>query len=348
MSYPFPINIDRNQISKFSFSNWENTMNAYESLRVNLKLPSFLSLYRADTICPAPKMPFVDLGYFKDQNKEVEIIIQASAMQHEIALEDYYAYFAKTAKEEIINKRLIDNDPDKADFLTLRKFEDSQVWITRKTGFKTWMGKGVFVITLNLSCNETVYHKYADLFYFMMHSFQLKNTPEYTLAEQLRLIARKYPLDFGTYIPFSWKETKLHFDTMVDMRTCFKKKFRGTISGMLNINARKIEEDRKNNYKAMLNTYLEPYVKQGLVIDEINFFKTKKYPNIPNAEECNHNFKISQQGKKIALNIRILIFQVSNCWVYIDVIGFGENQNFEAWAINKRAFQLACSELKTV
>jgi len=346
MNYYFPISVNRSKVSQFSFTKWSNTMNLYDELKIQIELPDILNLYRADTICPAPKMPIVDLGYFKDKKGKIEVIIQASVIQHEIALEDYYIYFTNQTKETIVKERLIDNDPDKADFLTVKRFQDGQNWVTRRTGFKIWMGKGAFVVTLNFACEESVYDSYADMFYYMMSSFSLLKLPDYDMAEQLRLFARKYPLDFATYVPFSWREGNQHFDTLIDMRSTFKKQYHGIVSGILSINSMKLEENKNISKKEILHKYLAAYEKQGLVIDKIQFSPIEKMLDFETVEKCDHKFSINQNGTLVVLNLKIFLVKIKEYWFYIDLIGIDKSQDYEAWAINKRAFLLAIKYLK--
>jgi len=346
MNFNFPLEVDFSDVSQYDFSTWRNTMNVYEQLQIQLELPSILHLYRADTICPAPNVPFVDLGYFKDKNGKIEVIIQSSVIQHELSLEDYYTYFSLNSKEKIINKRLIDNNPDKADLLTIKKFEDGQSWVTRRTGFKIWMGEGALVITLNFACEANTYNDYADMFFYMMNSFKLINEPEYDLAEKLRLYSRRYPLDFATYIPFSWKEDSHRIDMPDNMQSTFKKQFRGIVSGILHINAQKINNENSSR-DALLSNYLAPCIKQGLNLQEVEFTSEKSFFGFTEIEKCDHDFFIDENGTKIGMNVKIYLMKRKKCWFYIGIIGLSESQNFEVWAINKRAFYFAIDELKT-
>jgi hypothetical protein len=322
-------------------------MNLYDELKFEFSLPDFLQLHRADTICPAPKMPFVDLGYFKDKLQRVEVIIQASAMQHETALEDYFTYFAMQSGEQIIQQRLIDQDPDYADQLLLKKFADGETWITRRTGFKTWMGEGAFVITLNMSCNEAVYNDYADVFFFMIHSFRMLQAPDYQMAEELRLVSRRYPLDFATYLPTSWIEDHHHSDSLTEMNASFKKSFRDVVSGLLNINVLTIDNQAEEP-KEVLDKFLEKYKSQGLQVSKMKFENTKELPGFGSVLTSKHDFVLKQEKHKIGLYLELYLVRKTNLWLYIDLMGFGREQDFEAWAINKRCMQLLLKHFKTL
>ena len=352
MELYFPTSINREAIQHIEFVEWSNTQNQSEQMRVRLRVPKFLKLKSAHTFEPTPEQPFIDLAYFKDEAGSVELIVQASVIQHEIALDDYYTYMAEVAKENCIKKRWIDHDNDKPDLLLSKTFDDQQTWITRRFGFKNYMKYGAFVITLNMACNINLYDKYADVFYYILQSFKPVVEPKFHLAETLNLFSRRYPIDFMTYIPSSWAYMHHHNDTTDFMNAVFVKKMLNQVFGKITINT--LKKQKKMTHEQMLKTYLAPYEAHGFDASLVLLSSTNALDACFKnglAYACTFPYKRSREGKQddvITAELSIMLAQNTENWFYIESFGFAKNENFEPWAVRKRALELVIKNLKTI
>ncbi len=347
MDLYFPTELNAAAIRGVRFQEWTNDEHRFNLLKCTVAIPDFLFLFKSNPNPPVPAVPFVDLGYFRDraENQTFEIIIQAGAIQHEISLNDYYAYLATLSQEEIIQQRLIDNDTEKPDILLSKRFSDGQTWITRRTGYKVWMEHGAFVVTLNLACNQNYYYQNADLFYYILSTFKPLYTPEYQLAERLKLVTRRYPVDFATYVPMSWHEVHHHNDTVDEMRACFTKTFKNQVSGALTINT--VSMRQYPTSEAVLWEYLKPYFDKGFDFNAIRFQEAAVFGGF-NTVADSINFTYWSGGNGIQYNLTFYLAHNSDNWFYVEMFGLAKAQDFDSWAINKRALQLLIQNFKTV
>ncbi len=348
MELYFPIEINEEVVRYTRFLEWSNHDHQSDLLKYVLLIPDFMFLFKSNPIPPTPATPFTDLGYFRDrpQGQTVEVIIQASVIQSEVALEDYYISLASMSGEEVVQRRLINNNTDKPDMLLTKRFSDGETWVTRRTGYKVWMGEnGAFVVTLNLACHLNYYYQNADLFYYSLSTFRPVFTPEYQLAERLKILTRRYPVDFATYLPMSWKEVHHHHDTMQEMKACFTKTLRNQIVGMLTVNAAKIQQ--YPNAETILWTYLKNYTDKGFDFNAIQTRKAQVFSKFHTVADS-INFTYHQGGKSMQYNLTFYLAQNDNAWFYVEMFGLAKSQNFEAWAINRRAIQLLIENFKTI
>ncbi len=347
MEVYFPTELNAAAIRGVRFQDWSNDRHTSELLKCTMMIPDFLFLFKSDNNPPVPAVPFVDLGYFRDreQNQTFEVIIQAGAIQHEISLVDYYTYLAKVSQEEVMQLRLIDNNTEKPDFLVSKRFLDGQTWVTRRTGYKVWMGGGAFVVTLNIACNMNYYYQNADLFYYMLSTFRPVNVPEYALAERLKLFSKRYPVDFASYIPFSWSEMHHHNDTMDEMKAGFTKRFKDRISGGFTVNA--VSMRQYPTSEMVLWYYLKEYFDKGLDFNTISLQKASVFDGFDTVADS-INFTYYSGGSATQYNLTFYLGNDSNNWLYVEMFGLAKGQDFDAWAINKRTLQLFIENFKTI
>jgi hypothetical protein len=344
----FPTELSPEVIRSMRFREWSNQDHKTNQLKISLVVPEYLFLFKSNINPPVPKAPFVDLGYFRDreQNQMLEIIIEAGVIQHEISLSDYYNYMAQKSGEEVLQQRFIDDDTDKPDMLLSKKFPDGQTWITRRTGYKVWMGEnGAFVVTLNMACNQNYYYQNADMFYYILSTFRPVYPPEYQLAERLKLHTKRFPVDFATYVPISWTEVHHHNDTMEEMKSGLTKIYKEQLSGVLTVNAASMR--KYPTAETILWPYLSAYFDKGFDFNTISTREANVFGRFHTVADS-INFTYRQAGQAMDYNLTFYLGNDSNNWFYVEMFGLAKTQDFEAWAINKRALQLLIQNFKTV
>jgi hypothetical protein len=344
MSIYFPTSRVANITKMVQFSEWTNPENPYRELNVKMAIPNFLYLFTADYRCPTPNKPFINLGYFKGKSADVEVIIEVSVIQHEVSLLEYYTFFAAQNKEQIIQQRLLENS-DQPDLLLTKTFDDGQAWITRRAGYKVWMGEGAFIITLNMGCKQDVYPQLADIFFYMLTTFKLIHEPAYQLAERLILFSKRYPLDFATYIPQSWQKVYDYQETNEEMKSCFLKQYRGQMIGTLSLNI--ISDLHVQTPEQVAHHYLDEYAKKGLNLSTIKIRELSALNRQSGLFYINEivNFKNEEEQEEYELTIYIK--REKRAWAYFELFGIPLNDNPEATLINRRALELILEHFRT-
>jgi hypothetical protein len=347
MELYFPIDFNKEALKWIRFKDWSNTDHRNHSLKCVLSLPDFMVLFNSNPEPPIPQMPFSNLAHFRDreQNQTIEILIQASVIQSEVTLLDYYGYWAQKSKEELIQTRFVDNNTDKPDMLLSKRFSNGQTWITRRTGYKVWMGHGAYVVTLSIACDLTYYAQNADLFFFIITSFRPSYTPDYNLAERLTLFSRRYPVDFATYVPMSWEEVHHHNDTMQEMKSCLTKTYKKQISGVLTVNTATLRQYPTT--ETILWPYLNAYFNKGFDFNAIKTREANVFGRFHTvADSINFTYRLGAESMEY--NLTFYLGNDTDHWFYVEMFGPSKVQDFDAWAINKRALQLFIENFKTV
>lgn len=348
MELYFPTELNSEVTRSMRFREWNNQDHKTNKLRCSIIVPEYLLLFKSNLNPPVPSTPVIDLGYFRDreQNPTLEVIIEASVIQHEISLSDYYIYLAQQSQEEVLQLRYINEDTDKPDMLLSKRFPDGQTWITRRTGYKVWMGEnGAFVVTLNMACNQNYYYQNADLFYYILSTFRPVHPPEYQLAERLMLFTRRYPVDFAAYVPMSWKEVHHHNDTMQEMKACWTKTYKKQISGFLTVNAATLRQ--YPTAESILWPYLNAYFDKGLDFNVINTREANVFGKFHTVADS-INFTYRRGNESMEYNLTFYLGNDADHWFYVEMFGPSKVQDFDSWAINKRTLQLFIENFKTV
>ncbi|MEZ6137682.1 MAG: hypothetical protein R3C53_22575 [Pirellulaceae bacterium] len=315
---------------------WSNDWHETELLKFQLMLPEFMQLFKSDPRAPHPDTPIIDLAYFRDQleKPKIEILVQASVMQHECALRDFYLMWSELAGDEILQMREVDGAPDHPDIRSRRSFPDGQTWVTRQTGYKVWMGFSAFVVTLNIGCEESLYEEHAELFDEIVSSFGPTVPPEHSLAESTRLWSKRYPFDFASYLPVSWKELHHHNDTLDQMRLAFTRSFRDVTASCLAVQA--VTRDIHPEKTDFLNEVFSTWTEQGLNPAEITY---QSGPLLGNHKTREGVAKFTYHGAAGSTDYeyRFLLAEPENCWFIVELVCFHKDQDFETWAIANRA-----------
>lgn len=337
MKYLFPLNIDKDKLKEVSFKSWQYNKIKNSALHFSIEVPESFKLLKSFDVLPSVQAPVIDCAYFKEERMQMEVIIECSYLPTEIYLSHYYEQLSKSAGEELIEQRFLMDDLDKPDMLTSRKFKDGETWITRRTGYKIFIGDGAYVLTLNIAANITVYNDLADLVYAIFSSFTLANKPAYALAERLRLFSRKDPGDFATYIPFSWVELHHHNNTLKKFNAVFTKKLRNKVIGMLNIST--LAKSEAKTEEEALTVFHSGYEKQGIKAHAIKTSASKEIPCFKTVQKGTGVFK-NPEGEN---ELTFYIAEHKKCWFYLELFGPAKSNNFEAWAVNTRALNLVAS-----
>lgn len=341
----FPISYNKYELSEFGLQLYEHKDARMEELKFSMLIPDSFRLIKKTIDPPDINMPLTDCVYYKSEHGDIEVIVQCQHIQYEISLEHYYQYFSQQGGETIIEKRLINDNEDKPDLLCQKTFPDGQTWVTRRTGYKVWNGAGAFVITINAATNISDYAKYATLLYAITSSLYPVKKPEWELAERLLMVTRRYPVDFATYIPISWKEYHHHSDTMDEMNLVYTKTLRKVISGMLSMCC--IAEYKVGGKEAILQKCHKGYIEQGADLSHIHTEKTDDLQLFTNVIKGTADF-MQKGNEKLKNNITFYLAKKGNNWVYLEMFGPAKDSDFEAWSLNDRALEIMKDRMAAV
>lgn len=323
---------------------WRYDAALRKELKFSILIPQAFTLFKSFPTPPSIQQPFVDCAYFKSPDGQMEVIVQSSFMESELALQHYLEYLAQLAGETIEHLRLIDDNPDQPDLLVSRKFPDGQTWITRRMGYKVYGGDCAVILVVHAAVNLDYYAKHAELLYCMASSLQPLEKPAYALAEKLRIFSKRYPGDFATYIPESWQELHHHNNSMKKYNAVFTKKLRNKISGVLNISTLSVDEAYAP--QVALKRFHEGYAKQGMQMHTIPLVKSTEIKCFASTLKGEMEFPASADQPQLKNQITFYIAEFKGAWFYIEMFGPARSTDFEAWAINWRALNLVTEHFK--
>ncbi len=331
-------------IENFDWKTFSFNQSKFKELHFTIRLPNGFDLVVADPDAPSLQKPYIDAAYFK-AGKNAEVLVQVSAIEHEVSLFDYYNFFLTEGKEQLLHHRFINQNQDQPDLLSQRTFPDGQTWLTRKTGYKVWNGSGAFVITVNTACNTSKYkEETAHVMLEIMQSLKAIHEIEYDKAEIQYLFTRRYPIDFACYLPVSWHELHHHNNTMEYMNLAFLKKVGENPVGVIYVQAKAITYDQtlENAVSGFLKMYADRFELENKKVDRPLQFKhfTGK---VTEGEVLLHPQK---EETPVFNYLRYLIFKHGNFWFYIEVNSYRIDENFECHTISKRALQLVCENFR--
>lgn len=334
----FPISHNKQVAEDYGLRTYVNKESQMEEMKFSIRIPSSFTLIKKMDEPPVPEMPVADLAYFKSTGGDLEVIVQCTHIQYEVSLEHFYHYTAELSGEQEVEKRLINQNEDKPDLLAQRTFPDGQTWVTRRTGYKVWNGAGAFVITVNAATNINDYVKYAELLYAITSSLQPVKQPEWTLAERLAMVSRRFPVDFATYIPISWKEYHHHSDTVDEMNLVYTRTLRKSISGMMSMCC--IAEYKVGGTEAVLKKCHKGYLEQGADLSNLRLMKTDDLQIFNNVMKGTVDFPQEHGDQKKKNNITFYLAKKGNNWIYLEMFGPAKDTDYEAWSLNDRAFEI--------
>ena len=342
----FPTSINKQAIESIGLKNYTNRDALREEMKFSLRIPTSFTLIKKSNEQPTPDSPVIDLAYFKSATGDLELIVQCVHIQYEVSLEHYYHYLADLSMEQIVEQRLINNDEDRADLLTQRTFPDGETWLTRRTGYKVWNGAGAFIITVNAATSSTNYIKYAELLYAITSSLEPVKKTEWSLAERLLLVTGRYPVDFATYIPISWKEYHHHSNTMDELNLIYTHSLRSAISGMASVCC--IAEYKVGGTEALLRKCHQGYVEQGADLSNLKTAKTDDVGPFTNVLKGTVDFPAVNKPSRQKSNITFYVAKKGNNWVYMEMFGPSKDTDYEAWSLNDRALEIMKDKMVSV
>lgn len=326
------------------FKTWSNTEHQADLLKFHLSIPRAMQLFKSDNAAPRPDFPIRDLAYFRDDLKKpkLEILVQASVIQQEVSLKDYYTRWTQVRGADILQQRCVENDPDSPDILLAQNFPDGETWISRRTGYKTWMQHGAFVVTLDVGCPLEAYKQNADMICEVVDSLRPNSPPKYALAEDLKLWSKRYPFDFTSYLPASWKELHHHNDTPEQMHLAFTREFKGVPAGL---SIRAVSREKQPDKTELLRECVAPWTTQGLDATQFTFAQGPSLGELKTTEAA-ANFTYRAEEQEIQYEYRMLFAEPKDCWLQVELISLAKEQDFEAWSVNNRALEIFVSRFK--
>jgi hypothetical protein len=327
-------------------TDWNNADHPRQELRCRLQLPAGAVCGESTRLWPGDSRPVVDLAWFRvfDEDNPLEIIIQASAMQHEVALRDYYRLWSRSSGEEELDLVLVNDDPDAPNQLVERAFPDGQKWITRRAGFKVWQGFLGWVVTVNVACPAARFADNAQLLKSIAGSLVPAEPAEYRLAEHLRLVTRGQPVDFASYLPLSWKELPHRHDDDAPLRNVWLKKLRDQTTGTFSLVA--AGKEQFSTSESFLAEAVSTWKAQCVDPQQLQFdppTTTGSWKTVRGQQDVT----IDQPGGPIEYRLELLLADTGTHWFHAEVFGPSPGNDFEAWAINRRALDLFTRQLRT-
>jgi hypothetical protein len=344
MSTFFPTIADTKNLN---LKKWINNESISEEMRFEILLMSQGDVIKQDIDFPTVEKPVIDCIFYENKSLKVQVIVQCMFIESEVSLQHYMEYFSMQANEKILEQRCINNDCDKPDMLASRSFDDGETWITRRTAYKRWAGEGAYVIIANVATDQKLYNQNAALLFAISNSLKPIGIPEYDKAERLKLVTKRYPLDFATYLPWSWEDVHHHNDTLQKMNLVYTKTIRGEIKGVFSITCRLWSEDF-NEMNDVLKEVHKPYKVQGINLNGFTLSKTDSVKGFPNFMKGSIDFPQDTAGGSKKNNISFYIGKKNNAWFYSEIFGPAKETDFEAWAINDRAMEIANENMHTL
>jgi hypothetical protein len=338
----FPTAYNKQALAADPLKQYEHKDAQRNEMRFTIGYPASFRVVGRSFDEPTVGQPFIDCLFLESASGDLQVIVQCSYMQYEVSLENYYEQMMLQAGEMQLDKRLINDQKDKPDILSQKNFPDGQIWVTRRTGYKVWCGEGAFVITVNAATNLENYTRYAELIYAIASSLQSVVKPEWTLAERLLLVSKRYPVDFATYIPISWKEYHHHNDTVDEMNLVYTKTYGNTLSGMASMCC--VPEYKVGGKDEMLKKCHQGYLAMGADLSRIRIEKSD-INSLSNAIKGSIEFPL-EKNKPNSLLTFYLAKKGTN-WVYMEMFGPAKETNFEAWALNDRALEIMKEKMVT-
>jgi len=343
----FPAQALSGYIDNFDWNIFEFTQSKFKELHFSIRLPEGFNKVSEEGNAPSLQKPYIDAAYFKAGNGNAEVLVQVSAIEHEVSLLNYYLNFINEGKEQLLDYRLINDNQDQPDILSEMTFPDNQRWLTRKTGFKVWNGSGAFVVTINAACNATKYHEdAAHVILAIAQSLKPLYPVEYAFAEIQYLITRRYPLDFACYLPVSWHELHHHNNTMDYMNLSYIKKINGNPIGILFIQVKAVAQNE--TFETILSHFHKAY-SERYTINNLHLHPTKRLKCFSEKVLEGCATLQPQEAEITAFNtINFYLTKYNSNWLYIEMFGHAKEENFEAWAVCDRALDLMKESFKVL
>ncbi len=331
--------------SSESLVNWCNDSHPDSRIRFQVMVPANLVVSQLDQRTPGPRLPGVNLVSFRDRlnDHEFEVLVQASWIKHEVSLRDYYQHWAKFDGETFLDSRLKDGNPDKVDLQTSRTIDDGQIWTTRRRGFKVGNGQAGFVLTINCACPLEQYSQQEAVIESVVNSFQLLTEPVHPFAEPLRLVTRREPVDFASYLPISWQEQPHNHDAPGPARFVFLRDLRGATSGVFSM----VVSD-KGKFPAredFLREAVSTWEPLGIDLNQIAF---EESASLGKAQTVRGTLAVQTRDGSTpkAYALEMLLADFGSHWFNAEVLGPSPEQDFEAWAINHRALDIFARQFR--
>lgn len=325
---------------------WSNSDHPRPELRVRFAMPEGTVCGKQSRAFPSEKSPVIDLAWLRlfDPATPLEIIVQASTMQHEVGLDDYYRLWSRNAGDDIRDISNVDADPDRTTVLFSRTGDDGVAWVTRRTGFKVWQGQHAWVVTLNVACPEERLTACEPLVGSIADSFQPLTPVEHRHAEILRLVTRGAPVDFATYLPMGWRELPHRHDQPGPQRFAFTRKRDDRTCGVLMVVA-----DAKSSHAScedFLAEALSTWQKHGLTPRQLEFCAPRPAGNWQ-AVHATTTLMTELDGRKTESLHRCWLADAGQNWLYAEVFGPSSAADFESAALNRRALDLFARKMIT-
>lgn len=343
MSIYFPTILEQ---GNSSLKRWSNNNAASEEMFFEILLPTEGKIIKQDKDFPTVEKPIIDCLFFENKELKLQVLVQCMFIESEVSLQHYMEYFSKREGEEILVQRCINDDSDKPDMLVSKYFSDGQTWITRRTGYKRWAGEGAYLIIANVATDAKLYNQHANLLLEISNSLKTIGTPEYDKAERLKLISKRYPVDFATYLPMSWQDVHHHNDTLQKMDLIYTKELRGIVTGIFSI-ASRLWCEAYYEMNDVLQEVLKPHIEKGVNLNGLSLEKTDEMKDFSHQMKCSVDFATKPGDPSKKSNISFYIGRKNNAWFYAEVFGPSKETDFEAWAINNRAMEIANEYMRT-
>ena len=328
-----------------SLKKWVNENADAKEMKFEILIPDGYEIIKQDNDIPTVEKTIIDCVFLENKSQAMQIIVQCLFIESEVSLLHYLEYFANTGNEKIIEQRCLNNDSDKPDMLLEKIFDDGQTWITRRTAYKRWAGEGAYVIIANVATNQQLYNQHAQLLFTISNSLKPIGKPEYDKAERLKLITKRYPLDFATYLPWSWEDLHHHNDTLQQMNLGYVKKLRGKVTGVFSISSRTWSEEYYE-MNDVLKEMHKPYIDQGAKFQQMVLTKSNSINGINGLMNGTVEFEQEPGNSSKKNNISFFIVKKNNAWFYSEIFGPSKETDFEAWAINNRAMEIANENMR--
>ncbi len=334
-------------VESSAWKTWDNRQHPIEGLRFQVRFPTELGEIQELDFEPNETMPVVDLAHARNAGESwnLEFIVQASLLQDEVALSHYLTRWMDLGKESMLSDECIEGDQDRPNFLSERTFEDGEVWVTRRTAFKIWNGAGAYVLILNIACPKGMYEQRAAQMLEIANSFSPFVPPEYNLAERCVLISRRFPVDFATYLPMSWRDQGSVDQGVESMKTCYARHMGKTPIGLLTISSGKFTTHR--DFKKTAREALAPLVSMGLDLEELQLKPERPMVNMLPTFSVQQELVGDSTENSMACSLDYWIVCGHTAWISLEMLGVTRRQDFEGWAINQRCMHLLRREFRS-
>ena len=338
-TYPFPRAIPFSEAElQRNFWNCVYTRCADPSFHFDILLPVDWRPVDVPPLPPTRDCPFTSLALFRTlAEPRAEIEIAAALLDREVAPGDWLDCYLESRGETLLYRYDTDTEGGVVSDLLGRSSTPEGPIISRWYAIKD----GKHLLVLQGRVMEANYDFFADVFFAAIAGFELVHQGRWPLAEALKTFSRRYPGDFLMLYPESWVGGEDPHGTLSALTVNLRNQVDTTTIGQITVGvvARSAEADPQR----LADTFVEQLRGHGVPIDAMRLSPTLAAAGFEAAWQTVER----AVGPRGSAEIRLVIRQRPDAWFLFALLGPSRDTAAEIWAVNKRAFDIVLTYLRT-